>query len=34
MRTFDYFKTAEQLLTPEVVRMITQIHEHKGKQYQ
>lgn len=32
MRTFDYFKTAEQLLTPEVVRMITQIHEHKGKQ--
>ncbi len=32
MRTYDYTKTANQLLTPEIVHMIGKIHEHKGKQ--
>lgn len=32
MRTFDYEKLPEKLLTPEVVQMIARIHEHKGKQ--
>lgn len=32
MREFDYKKVPEQLLTPEIVQMIAQIHEHKGKQ--
>lgn len=32
MREFDYKKAPEQLLTPEIVQMIAQIHEHKGKQ--
>ncbi len=32
MRTFDYKKLPEKLLTPEVVQMIARIHEHKGKQ--
>lgn len=32
MRTFDYIKEPEKLLTPEIVRMIGSIHEHKGKQ--
>lgn len=32
MRTFDYIKTPEKLLTPEIVQMIASIHEHKGKQ--
>lgn len=32
MRSFDYLKIPETLLTPEVVQMIGSIHEHKGKQ--
>lgn len=32
MRTFDYIKEPEKLLTPEIVQMIGSIHEHKGKQ--
>lgn len=32
MRKFDYTKEPEKLLTPEIVQMITSIHEHKGKQ--
>lgn len=32
MRSFDYIKTPEQLLKPEIVQMIGSIHEHKGKQ--
>ena len=32
MRSFDYIKTPEQLLTPEIVQMVGSIHEHKGKQ--
>lgn len=32
MRNFDYIKTPEKLLTPEIVKMIASIHEHKGKQ--
>lgn len=32
MRVFDYSKAPEKLLTPELVQMITSIHEHKGKQ--
>ena len=32
MRIFDYTKTPENLLTPEIVQMIGSIHEHKGKQ--
>lgn len=32
MRNFDYIKTPEKLLTPEIVQMIANIHEHKGKQ--
>ena len=32
MRNFDYTKTPERLLTPEIVQMVTSIHEHKGKQ--
>lgn len=32
MRNFDYTKEPEKLLTPEIVQMITSIHEHKGKQ--
>lgn len=32
MRNFDYIKTPEKLLTPEIVQMIASIHEHKGKQ--
>ena len=32
MRNFDYIRTAEKLLTPEIVQMIASIHEHKGKQ--
>lgn len=32
MRTFDYIRTPEKLLTPEIVQMIASIHEHKGKQ--
>ncbi len=32
MRSFDYIKTPEQLLKPEIVQMVGRIHEHKGKQ--
>lgn len=32
MRTFDYAKEPEKLLTPEIVQMVANIHEHKGKQ--
>lgn len=32
MRNFDYIKTPEKLLTPEIVQIIASIHEHKGKQ--
>lgn len=32
MRDFDYTKTPEKLLTPEIVQMIASIHEHKGRQ--
>ena len=32
MRIFDYKIVPEKLLTPEIVQMITSIHEHKGKQ--
>ena len=32
MRIFDYKKKPEKLFTPEIVRMITKIHECKGKQ--
>ncbi len=30
MRKFDYAKSAANLLTPEIVRMLTAIHEYKG----
>jgi hypothetical protein len=29
---FDYAQIPSSLLTPEIVRMIALIHEHKGKQ--
>ena len=32
MRDYDYIKTPEKLLTPEIVQMVASIHEHKGKQ--
>lgn len=32
MRKFDYAKSAANLLTPEIVRMLTAIHEYKGRQ--
>jgi Fic family protein len=32
MRAFDYKKEPEKLLTPEVVRLLTEMHEYKGKQ--
>lgn len=32
MRAFDYIKEPEKLFTPEIVRLIGSIHEHKGKQ--
>lgn len=32
MRTFDFERVAGDLLTPEIVRMIAEIHEHKGRQ--
>mgnify|MGYP001514283264 FL=1 len=32
MRSFDYIKAPEKLLTPEIVQMVASIHEHKGKQ--
>lgn len=32
MKSFDYIKEPEKLLTPEIVQMIASIHKHKGKQ--
>ena len=32
MRDFDYIASPAKLLTPEIVQMISSIHEHKGKQ--
>ena len=32
MRSFDYIKAPEKLLTPEIVQIVASIHEHKGKQ--
>lgn len=32
MRDFDYQKNPAKLLTPEIVQLLTSIHEHKGKQ--
>ena len=32
MRDFDYIASPAKLLIPEIVQMITSIHEHKGKQ--
>ena len=32
MRTFEYNIAAEKLLSPEIVQMLSDIHEHKGKQ--
>ena len=32
MREFDYLKAPEKLLTPKIVQLIAEIHEHKGKQ--
>ena len=32
MREFDYVTTPKKLLTPEIVQMMGNIHEHKGKQ--
>lgn len=32
MRAFDYEREPEKLLTPEVVKLLTEMHEYKGKQ--
>lgn len=32
MREFDYVASAEKLLTPKIVRMLSKIHEYKGSQ--
>nr|MCR4996287.1 cell filamentation protein Fic [Butyrivibrio sp.] len=32
MRNFDYSKKWKKLLTPEIVALLTQIHEYKGRQ--
>ena len=32
MRNFDYSKKWGKLLTPEIVALLTQIHEYKGRQ--
>lgn len=32
IRDFDYMTSPVKLLTPEIVRMVGSIHEHKGKQ--
>lgn len=32
MHTFDYSKPLAALLTPEIVQLLTSVHEHKGKQ--
>jgi len=32
MRTFDYSKNQQEILTPEILQMVAEIYEHKGKQ--
>ena len=32
MRNFDYGKKWEKLLTPDIVALLSQIHEYRGKQ--
>ena len=32
MKTFDYETTPEKLLTPELVKVLAGLQEHKGKQ--
>ena len=32
MRAFDYIHIWEKLLTPDIVALLTQIHEFKGEQ--
>ena len=32
MRTFNYSQEIQNLLTPEIVQLLTCIHEHKGRQ--
>lgn len=32
MRSFDFEKEYQKLLTPDIVALLTQIHEHKGRQ--
>jgi hypothetical protein len=32
MKNFDYTDAPNALLTPDIVAMLTSIHEHKGKQ--
>ena len=32
MRKFDYAKTSQKLLSPEIVQLLTSLHEHKGRQ--
>jgi len=32
MKSFDFIETPKALLTPDIVAMLTSIHEHKGKQ--
>lgn len=32
MRDFDYIASPAKLLIPEIVQMVSSIHEHKGKQ--
>ena len=32
MRVYEYNKQWQKLLTPEIVTMLSQIHEYKGKQ--
>ena len=32
MKNFDYTDTPKRLLSPDIVAILTSIHEHKGKQ--
>ena len=32
MRSFDFEKKWQELLTPEIVALLSQIHEYKGEQ--
>ena len=32
MRDFEFIASPVKLLTPEIVQMVSSIHEHKGKQ--